>query len=239
MSAIKKIFLAMAVIVMAASLFGCSGDKENDDTSAVSEQGSSAAESVNDDSSDDASSESDTETEDATVQANIPLEYDGTDVNDSCADTINKYFTAIINQRYDDYVDTLDPYYFSVYNSWLDGNYGYGMETSFETMHQNLMNAAVSANNDKDVNEVRITKLKLSPTVPKDGEEDGDVINDYLAQYDTLIGEGFTEELKKQCDDVLNVTFTMTADCDGTELEILKDMELLMTVSDGEYRILG
>ncbi|MDE6020113.1 MAG: hypothetical protein K2H01_03820 [Ruminococcus sp.] len=239
MSAIKKIFLAMAVIVMAASLFGCSGDKENDDTSASSEQSSSADESVNDDNSNDAAFESDTETEDATVQANIPLEYDGTDVNDSCADTINKYFTAIINQRYDDYVDTLDPYYFSVYNSWLDGNYGYGMETSFETMHQNLMNAAVSANNDKDVNEVRITKLKLSPTVPKDGEEDGAVINDYLAQYDTLIGEGFTEELKKQCDDVLNVTFTMTADCDGTELEILKDMELLMTVSDGEYRILG
>lgn len=239
MSAIKKIFLAMAVIVMAASLFGCSGDKENDDTSASSEQSSSADESVNDDNSNDAASESDTETEDATVQANIPLEYDGTDVNDSCADTINKYFTAIINQRYDDYVDTLDPYYFSVYNSWLDGNYGYGMETSFETMHQNLMNAAVSANNDKDVNEVRITKLKLSPTVPKEGEEDGDIINDYLAQYDAIIGEGFTEELKKQCDDVLNVTFTMTADCDGTELEILTDMELLMTVSDGEYRILG
>lgn len=239
MSAIKKIFLAMTVIVMAASLFGCSGDNKKDDTSADPEQGSSAAESVNDDSSDDDSSESDTETEDATVQANIPLEYDGTDVNDSCADTINKYFTAIINQRYDDYVDTLDPYYFSVYNSWLDGNYGYGMETSFETMHQNLMNAAVSANNDKDVNEVRITKLKLSPTIPKDGEEDGAVINDYLAQYDALIGEGFTEELKKQCDNVLNVTFTMTADCDGTELEILKDMELLMTVSDGEYRILG
>lgn len=239
MSAIKKIFLAMAVIVMAASLFGCSGDKENDDTSASSEQSSSADKSVNDDNSNDAASESDTETEDATVQANIPLEYDGTDVNDSCADTINKYFTAIINQRYDDYVDTLDPYYFSVYNSWLDGNYGYGMETSFETMHQNLMNAAVSANNDKDVNEVRITKLKLSPTVPKEDEEDGDVINDYLAQYDAIIGEGFTEELKKQCDDVLNVTFTMTADCDGTELEILTDMELLMTVSDGEYRILG
>lgn len=230
-----KLLLMFMTVAMTASFFGCS---DKDDTASTTESSSSDSAAEQSTESTEAAKD-ETETEDATVQANIPLEYDGTDVNDDCADTINKYFTAIINQKYDSYKETIDPYYWQVYNSWLDGNYGYGMETSFETMHQNLMDSAVSANNGKDVSDIYITKLKLTTTSAKDGEDESAVVEDYLAQYDTIIGEGFTEELRKQCDDVINVTFTMTADCDGTELEILKDMELLMTVHGDEYKILG
>lgn len=242
MSVIKKMLPVFMAAAMSMSLFGCGGqdDSSTSDSSSSSEADSSSKAENDSEKDADADSNADesSDVEDATVQANIPLEYDGTDVNDNCADTINDYFTAIINQKYDDYKATLDPYYFQVYNSWLDGNYGYGMQTSFETMHQTIMDAAVNANSGEDVKEVRITKLKLNSTTDSD-DEDGSAIDEYLAQYDTLIGEGFSEELKKQCDDVINVKFTMTADCDGQELEILKEMELLMTVSGDEYRILG
>ncbi len=221
----------LAALTMAMPLFGCGSDDTDTEADDISTSDSSA------DTED--SSDADSETEDATVQENIPLEYDGTEVDDSCAETIGKYFTAIINQKYDDYKDTLDPYYYQVYNSWLDGTYGYGMETSFETMHETLMDAAVSANDGEDVDEIYITKLTLYKTEPAEDEDESDLVDDYLAEYDNIIGDGFTEELKKQCDDVVNVTFTMTASCDGTELDIFQDMELLMTLHDGEYKILG
>lgn len=226
--------LTLMTLAMTASLFGCSS--KEDTTPTVPETSDSAAEKSGESTD---ATENEVETEDATVQANIPLEYDGTDVNDDCADVINKYFTAIINQKYDSYKETIDPYYFKVYTSWLDGNYGYGMETSFETMHQNLMDSAVSANNGEDVSDIYITKLKLTTSSANDSEDGYDAVEEFLAQYDTIIGEGFSEELRKQCDDVISVTFTMTADCDGTELEILQDMELLMTVHGDEYKILG
>jgi hypothetical protein len=232
---VKSKFLPILMaLAMTASFFGCSS---KDDTEPTEPESSDSAAEQSGESTD--VTEDETETEDATVQANIPLEYDGTDVNDDCADTINKYFTAIINQTYDSYKETIDPYYFEVYKSWLDGNYGYGMETSFETMHQNLMDSAVSANDGKDVKDIYITKLKLTSNSAKDGEDGSDAVEEFLSQYDTIIGEGFSEELRKQCDDVISVTFTMTANCDGTELEILQDMELLMSVHGDEYKILG
>lgn len=244
MSAMKKILPIFMAAAMSMSLFGCGGEDSSSTSDSSNSDSSSAAENDSDKDSDsnseaDENSDNSSDTEEATVQADIPLEYDGTDVNDNCADTINKYFTAIINQKYDDYKATLDPYYFQVYNSWLYGNYGYGMETSFESMHQTIMDAAATANSGEDVKEVRITKLKLNSKVDSDDEEGGSAVEEYLAQYNSLIDESFSEELKKHCDDVIDVTFTMTADCDGQELEILREMELLMTVSGDEYRILG
>lgn len=236
MSAIKRILPIFAAAAMAISFFGCS-NKEDDTSTGADATDSSTSEAA--ENADPEATEAETDVEEATVQANIPLEYDGTDVNDDCADTISKYFTAIINQKYDDYKKTIDPYYFQVYNSWLDGNFGYGMETSFELMHQNLMDAAVSANNGNDVTDMRITKMKLTKTVAQDDEDENAAVDEYLAQYETAIGEGFSEQLRKQCDDVINVTFTMTADCDGTELIILQDMELLIAVHGDEYKILG
>lgn len=228
MSVIKRILPVFAAAAMAVSMFGCSSKENSTENSSAEDSKSASAENSG-------AEETQAPEEPATVQADIPLEYDGTEVNDSCADTINSYFTAIINQDYDAYKATLDPYYFEVYNTWLDGSFGYGMETSFETMHQNLMDSAVTANNGNDVKEVLITKIKLEKTAAEDGSD----LEEYLASYDSTIGEGFSEELQKQCDDVVSVKFTMTADCDGTELVILTDMELLMTVHGDEYKILG
>ena len=84
-----------------------------------------------------------------------------------------------------------------------------------------------------------ITKLQLKETAIEDGVDQTEFINDYLAQYDSVIGEGFTDGLREQCDDVINVTFTMTADCDGTERVIMSDMEVLLAVHGDEYKLLG
>ncbi|MBQ8724262.1 MAG: hypothetical protein IJY74_01150, partial [Oscillospiraceae bacterium] len=180
-------------------------------------------------------------TEEATVQADIPLEYDGTEIPDGAAEAIESYFQAIMNQDYKAYSAVLDPYYLEVYDSWLDGSFGYGMETSFETMHQSLMDAASidEEGNAVTVEKMTISKLQFKETVVEDGEDISALIDDYLSQYDSVIGEGFTEGLRAQCDDVINVTFTMTADCDGTERVIMSEMEILLTVHGDEYKIMG
>ncbi|MBQ8513797.1 MAG: hypothetical protein IJ496_00165 [Ruminococcus sp.] len=236
MSIFKRLALVLTAVVMSLPLYCCAEKEEDASDSSSAEVSDSASESeVSEESSEESSAA-------AYVQQDIPQEYDGSEIDDACAQTISRYFTAIMNQEYEEYEATLDPYYLQVYDDWLDGNFGYGMETSFETMHQSLMDAASvdEEGNAITVEKVTITKIALSPAEPTEEESDiNEAIDTYLASYDSAIGEGFTEELKKQCDEVIAVRFTMTADCDGTERDILTDMELLMTVTDGEYRILG
>jgi hypothetical protein len=235
MTHLKKIAMILAAAMMVLSAAAC-GSTDTESTSEAESSVSEGAETA-EASSDDDASEADADSSDAdteeTTQAAIPQEYDGSEVDDDCAQLISDYFTAIMNQDYEAYRATLDDYYFSVYNDWLDGNYGYGMETSFETMHQNLLDAA-------DAEDVVVTKLTLSPAEPSEDESDiQETIDSYLSQYDEVIGDGFSDALKEQCDDIIDVKFTMTATCDGEEKEIMTDMELLLTVTDGVYRILG
>lgn len=238
MTNLKKFLLILSSAVMCLSVCACSvgpaEDSSTSDSSSVSENEDSFADESADESTEEA-------TEEAPVQADIPLEFDGSEVPDAAAKTIGAYFKAIMNQDYNSYKETLDPYYLDVYNTWLDGSFGYGMETSFETMHQSLMDAASvdEEGNAVTVEKMTITKLQLRETVVDEGEDITSLINDYLTQYDSVIGEGFTDGLRAQCDDVINVTFTMTADCDGTERVIMSDMEVLLTVHGDEYKLLG
>ena len=234
MTNLKRFLLVLSAAVMSLSVCACSGEtaeeSSNTPESSVSENEDSTAEEATEEA-----------TEEAPVQADIPLEFDGSEVPDAAAKTIAEYFKAIMNQDYDAYAATLDPYYLEVYDTWLDGSFGYGMETSFETMHQSLMDAASvdEEGNAVTVEEVTITKLQLKETALEDGEEISVLIDDYLAQYDSVIGEGFTDGLRAQCDDVINITVTMTADWDGAERVMMGDMGVLLTVHGGEYKLLG
>lgn len=232
MNILKRTLLVLTAAAMTLSFSGCS-DKET----AESTSGTSAAENA--ETTEAAEDTTEAATEQETVQAPIPQEYNGAEVPDAAAQVISDYFTAIMNQDYNGYKDTLDPFYFEVYNNWLDGTFGYGMETSFETMHQSMMDSAVTANGGDAVTEMTVTRISLKETVLQEGEDMDTLIDDYLSQYDSIIGEGFTEGLREQCDDVVNVTFTMTADCDGKELEIMTDMEILLTVHGDEYKVMG
>lgn len=236
MTNLKRFLLVLSAAVMCLSVCACSSE--------TTEESSTSDSSSVSDVSEDENSSAEEATEEATeepVQADIPLEYDGSEVPDAAAKTIGEYFKAIMNQDYNAYKATLDPYYLEVYNSWLDGSFGYGMETSFETMHQSLMDAASvdEEGNAVTVEKMTITKLQLKETAVSEDEDITEIIDSYLAQYDSVIGEGFTDGLRAQCDDVINVTFTMTADCDGTERVIMSDMEVLLTVHGDEYTLLG
>lgn len=232
MNILKRTLLVLTAAAMTLSFCACSEDEVSESTS-----GTSAAENA--DATEPAEEDTEAAAEQATVQAPIPQEYNGAEVPDGAAQTISDYFTAVMNQDYSSYKACLDPYYFEVYNTWLDGTYGYGMETSFETTHQTLMDAAVSANGEQAVTDMAVTKLVLSENLPEDGVDPDEALDDYFSMYDGILGEGFTDGLRAQCDDIVTVKFTMFADCDGKELEIMTDMEMIMTVTDGEYKILG
>ncbi|MBQ8687959.1 MAG: hypothetical protein IJ512_05365 [Ruminococcus sp.] len=240
MTYLKRFACILTAAVMSLPLYCCSDEKEEGSVSSETSEVSETSE-IDLNEANEGGEESDDEPA-AYIQQDIPTEYDGSEIDDACAQTISQYFTAIMNQDYDKYAETLNPYYLQVYDDWLDGAFGYGMETSFETMHQSVMDAACTLEDGTtvEVDTVYITKLALEPALPAEGEESlEEAIDAYLADYDAVIGEGFTEELKKQCDTLTAVRFTMTADCDGEERAIMTDMELLITITDGTYRILG
>lgn len=218
---------------------GCDSTQEVSDSADSSTAAeSSAADAADTDTDDDTDSDDDTDadTEAATeagaiLQGDIPATYDSAVIDDACAKVICDYFKAISKQDYTAYKATLNKEYFQVYNSWLNAAYGYGMESSFELQHESLMDLAQAERT------VIITGLDLK--LPEKEQSTEELVAEYLADYDAIIGEGFAENIQNTCDEILIVQFTMTGECDGTEREILNDMEILVTVKDGEYRLLG
>lgn len=204
------------------------------------EGSSSATDSVSD-TTEENSAADDADTDDSTSQAanlmqpDIPATYDSDDISDECADLICTYFKAIANQDYETYKSTLNKDYFQVYNSWLVATYSYGMESSFEMQHEVLMDTAGAKDS------VIITGLEL-----KSVEDTGPVgnydsrVDSFLGDYDSIVGEGFADTIRNSCDEILDVSFNMKGICDGgEEQDIMTGMEMLVTVKDGKYSLLG
>ena len=164
-------------------------------------------------------------------------------VDQACADVIKAYFTAIEEQTFEDYKATLYDYYYNVYDSWLQDNYGYGMETTMEQMHQTLLDSAGGDN-------LVITGVSVRPstsegveaTTNSEGETEAteDLPTQYLHIYEELLGEGFADEVKKDVSNALVISFTMKGTVDGGEEKtIMEGYDLMMVEKDGAYYILG
>lgn len=232
----KKIIAVGLVSVLSFSFFGCGTDKKNE-SSATSESSEVAVDKKNENNSDESSEGSDNSSnivdESSVVYGEYEVEYDKKELNESCANVIKDYFTAIEYQDYDAYKATLFPFYFEIYNNYLKDNYNYGMETSMEQLHQMLLDQAGTEN-------IVISGISVKlAEVTEEDSEDTDLAETYLAQYSALLGESFTKEAKANADNIVVVSFTMTGTCDGEEKTIMENMELLMAEKDGVYTILG
>lgn len=229
--------------------------------SSTADESSTDADSSSDESSESSSDDSSTADESSVVYGNYEIEAeDG--VDSACADVIKAYFTAIEEQDFDAYKATLYDYYYNVYSDWLQDNYSYGMETNMEQMHQTLLDNAggdhlvitgitvkpSTTEDNGDVAEETVSEeVAAEETTSADSstetateEATEDLPTQYLSLYESLLGEGFADEVRKDVDNVYVVSFTMKGTVDGgEETTIMDGKELLVVEKDGAYYVLG
>ncbi len=190
-------------------------------------------------------SSSDAETTDTEVQEvtesdpeamDYTLDYDSESVPDDLAKTIALYFYAIDTQNYDLYLEQINSLYQTNMETWLQENYGYGMETGFEQYHQTLVDYA-------GTEEYTITGMSFAmaeEALADDFDEGTDFTGEYLDTYSEVFGEDFTTQLEEESTGIYDVAVTMTGvDGDGNDITILSGLELLVAETDGSFGILG
>lgn len=252
----KAVLCGIFAMMMAVSFTACGGTEEGSSQSSEAETTAAESSTADAETEADSTKADSTETENADADAteadsssqadvvygtyDIEME-DG--IDQACADVIKAYFTAIEEQDFDAYKATLYDYYYNVYNSWLQDNYSYGMETTMEQMHQTLLDSAGGDN-------LVITGVSVRPSASEsveaatnsEGETEAteDLPTQYLHIYEELLGEGFADEVKKDVTNALVISFTMKGTVDGGEEKTIMDgYDLMMVEKDGAYYILG
>lgn len=224
----KKILSLLLAGCMVFGFAGC-GSSESDDSS--SEETTSAE---NGDSS-----EEDADPSKNTV-ASIPVsdwEIQCDSVDKDLATTIANYYYSIEIQDYDLYQEQMNSAYRDAMEPWLQDNYGYGIETSFEQYYDALVDAAETSNFALNGVTVELAEEALAD----DFEEDTDFIQDYLDTYSSVLGDDFVTTLENESKDFIDVAVTLTAvDEDGETFNVLDQIEVLVVEqTDGSYSILG
>lgn len=160
----------------------------------------------------------------------IPLEfqqiYDSTAVEDAHAQLITDYFTAIEQRDFDTYKALIYPQYYDAMEEYLQENYEYGMETSFEKR--------VGMFEITEENHFRFTQIKF------EAMED-DSIDEYLTSMEQIMGSGFEEKMRAGIDSNTVVQFSVNAISDDMEKEttVVDCNEMILIESDGKVYLIG
>lgn len=155
--------------------------------------------------------------------AKLTVEYESGSIDEGYVLIACKYFNAIINRDVSSYKETLFPYYAERMEEYLQSEYGYGMEKSFENLAQNLQ-----------INNGKFTTLSLSYS----GDE---AVEDYLSRLENLLGDGFSQESSEKFDEGCSILFTINARYDGYEedFSVVSENELICVKSGDSYYVFG
>ncbi len=160
----------------------------------------------------------------------IPLElqliYDSAAVTDAHAQLISDYFTAIQNRDFSAYSELIYPGYYSEMEGYLQENYNYGMEQSFEKRVDML---AIT-----DENHFRFTQIKMEPAAE-------DSFEAYLTSMDQVMGEEFSENIRSGMDEYTILMFSVNAISDDMEHEttVVDNNEMIIATSGGKAYLFG
>lgn len=140
------------------------------------------------------------------------------------AAALETYFTAYAANDYNSYLECVHPEYISEMEKYLEKEYGYGLEKSFETQCDNLK---VTAGGD-----YKLTRIKVEAP-----EEDSS--ESYLDQLGELFGTDFYETVKADSDAVYNVIFYVMAERGGEEVLLVSGYEIVFAEKDGKLYAFG
>ncbi len=137
---------------------------------------------------------------------------------------LEKYFLTFAQSDYDSYLECIHPEYLKQMNDYLERDFGYGMETSFETQCENLKTNAGG--------DYTITRIKVEAPA-EDGSED------YLTYLGEIYGTDFYETIKTDSDAIHDLIFYVMVEAGGAETLLISEFEIVFAEKDGKYYAFG
>lgn len=231
MKNLKKLLLLLTAAVCCLTVTAC-GDK--DDKSSAGETNSSAAADIPEGEVGELI-EPEADSQESELGAyrysssGVKLYYDEAEYPTELVLSLEKYFTAFADKDFEAYKQCVYPQYIDEMNIFLERDYGYDIETSFNTQCDNL-----SVNMG---GKFTVTRVKAE----KPESEDVDAS---LKEYFDMLGETFQKdfytEVSDNVDEIYFMTFyIMARDADGNESMLISEFDIVFVEKDGKYYTFG
>lgn len=142
--------------------------------------------------------------------------------------TLEKYFEAFAENDFEKFKSCLYPAYIENMENFLEENYSYGLEKSFENQRENLT--------EKAGGDFKITRLRAEKTADNPEE----FIEEFLTDFNEIFENDFYTEVKNNTDNFYHMTFyVMAENSENEEVMLLSEYEIVFAEKDGVYYTFG
>lgn len=181
-------------------------------------------------------------------ESGIKLYFGDEDISPETVQALKNYFLAFQNQDFDAYKANLYPDYAERYDAYLQENYSYGLEHTFElqcqylrdTMLAEIYGAYDAENTENYTGEFTITRLRVENPTLREGETTEALIKKFFSQPDSNFDMDYHAYVSEQADSFEYVAFFVIANGeDGEEHLIVSELEIVFAVKDGKYYAFG
>lgn len=160
----------------------------------------------------------------------IKLYYDEEEYPEELILALEKYFKSFEEKDYASYCECVYPSYIDKMEEFLQKDYGYGLNESFDGQCENLSGNMGGS--------FEITRIKAEKSEDFETEEAG--ADSYLEMLDETFGSGYDESVKGECDNMRYLRFyVMAKDSDGVESMLVSGFDILFAEKDGKYYTFG
>lgn len=159
---------------------------------------------------------------------------------------LDNYFTCFQNKDYETYQSLLYPDYKERYGNYLQEEFDYDLEHSFELSCQNLRSimqseCAESGGEEADyTGDFTITRIKAEEPELKEDETLDDLKKQLFDYFFEVFDMDYYEYVKENSDDIEYISFYIYARGeDGEEHRLISGYDIAFAVKDGKYYAFG
>lgn len=154
----------------------------------------------------------------------VKLYYDDTVVPTDLMLTLEKYFTSYEKHDFETYKTCVFPGYTERMDTYLQSEYQYDINTSFEKQCENIKDMAG--------NEYTITRIRAVPAEEGDPEKFFSYLND-------IFETDYYKEVQENSENLHDLMFYVMAEVNGEEVLIIEDYEIVFAEKDGAFYTFG
>ncbi|MBR2283945.1 MAG: hypothetical protein IJ874_05935 [Ruminococcus sp.] len=177
----------------------------------------------------------------------IKLYYDDSEISPEVMLALEKYFTCFQDRDFETYKECLYPDYIERYGKYLEENFEYGLENSFELNCEGLrsyMKDEVAGELDSEDESITgdFTITRLHAEIPEitDGKTIEEVTESFFGYFTEAFGMDYYEEVKNNSDDIEYLAFYIIAEGeDGEEHLIISNYEIAFARVGDKYYTFG
>ena len=159
------------------------------------------------------------------------LYYEPEDVSAELMAALEKYFRTFAARDYEAYLECIHPEYIKEMNKYLEKDFGYDLETSFNSQCDNL-----AVNSGGEAGDV-FTVTRIRAELPEEYNP-----QECLSMLDDCFGtESFYDTINESSDKLHHLVFFIMSETENSESEtlIISEFQIVFAEKDGKYYTFG